>query len=83
MSHMLHITLPDMLFEALTRMARQTGQPLETVATKWLTVAAEQLVHDPLDQLIGTVASGGIDWANNHDQYVGQGIADELITHQS
>lgn len=72
MSHILNITVPDTLYETLTRTARQTGQPLEAVATKWLAAAAEQFAHDPLDPFIGAFDSGGIDWADNHDHYLGQ-----------
>ena len=64
MSHILNITVPDTVYETLTRTARQTGQPLEAVATKWLAAAAEQFAHDPLDPFIGAFDSGGIDWAD-------------------
>jgi hypothetical protein len=72
MSHILNITVPDTLYETLTKTARQTGQPLEAVATKWLTAAAEQFTHDPLEPFIGAFDSGGTDWADNHDRYLGQ-----------
>lgn len=82
MSHVLTITVPDQLYETLTRMARQTGQPLEAVATKWLTLAAEQFAHDPLDLFIGAFDSGGTDWADNHDHYLGQMVLDDVTGDQ-
>ena len=72
MSHTLQISVPDTLYETLTKTAQQTGQPLEAIATKWLAVAAEQFAHDPLDAFIGAFDSGGADWADNHDHYLGQ-----------
>ncbi len=72
MSHILNITVPDIVYETLTRTARQTGQPLEVVATKWLAVAAEQFADDPLDPFIGAFDSGDIDWADSHDHYLGR-----------
>ncbi|WP_129677581.1 hypothetical protein [Candidatus Chloroploca sp. Khr17] len=77
MSHTLQISVPDTLYETLTKTAQQTGQPLEAIATKWLTVAAEQFAHDPLDAFIGAFDSGGSDWADNHDHYLGQAGRDE------
>ena len=79
MSHTLQITVPDTLYETLTKTAHQTGQPLEAVATKWLAVAAEQFAHDPLDSFIGAFDSGGADWADNHDHYLGQAVLDDHI----
>ena len=72
MSHTLQISVPDTLYETLKKTASQTGQPLEVIVTKWLAVAAEQLVHDPLDAFIGAFDSGGADWADNHDHYLGR-----------
>ena len=77
MSHILNIPVSDTLYETLTKMARETGQPLETVATKWLTAAAKQFADDPLDSFIGAFDSGHIDWADNHDHYLGQAILED------
>lgn len=72
MSHTLQISVPDTLYETLTKTAHQMGQPLEVIATQWLAVAAEQFAHDTLDGFIGAFDSGGTDWADNHDHYLGQ-----------
>lgn len=72
MSHMLNIPVPDTVFETLTKTARESGQPLEMVAAKWLAAAARQFASDPLESFIGAFDSGGTDWADNHDHYLGQ-----------
>jgi hypothetical protein len=77
MSQIVTISLPDALYETLTNTARQTGQPLETVAARWLAAAARHFAHDPLDSFIGAFDSGGIDWADNHDHYFGQPLAED------
>jgi hypothetical protein len=77
MSYTLHITVPDSLYQTLTKTARETGQPLEAVATKWLVAAAEQFADDPLEAFIGAINSGGTDWADNHDRYLGHTLSDE------
>ncbi|PDV96543.1 hypothetical protein [Candidatus Chloroploca asiatica] len=48
------------------------GRDLGEIATKWLTVGAEQFAHDPLDAFIGAFDGDGSDWADNHDHYLGQ-----------
>ena len=75
MSYTVQITIPDDLYNSLRETARQTGQPIEIVASEWLSVAAEQLIHDPLDAFIGALDSSGSDWADNHDSYLGQSPA--------
>ena len=77
MSHILNIPVPDTLYEALTKTARETGQPLETIAATWLAAAATQFAHDPLDSFIGAFDSGGTDWADNHDHYLGQTVLED------
>ena len=77
MSHILSISVPDTLYETLTKTAQETGQPLEMVATKWLAAAAKQFAHDPLDSFIGAFDSGGTDWADNHDHFLGQAILED------
>lgn len=76
MSHTLQISVPDTLYETLTQTARQTGQPLEAIATRWLTVAAMHFANDPLDAFIGAFDSGGLDWADQHDRYLGLAATD-------
>ncbi|NJM08656.1 hypothetical protein HC891_24405 [Candidatus Gracilibacteria bacterium] len=77
MSHTLQISVPDTIYETLSKTAQQTGQPLEAIAITWLAVAAERVAHDPLDGVIGAFDSGGTDWADNHDHYLGQTERDE------
>lgn len=79
MSHTLEITIPDDLYQTLTQNAQQTGQPIEAIASKWLSVAAEKLVLDPLESCIGAIDSGGSDWANEYNTYLGHHAADANV----
>ena len=79
MSHTLQLNVPDTLYESLIKTAQQTGQPVEAIATTWLVVAAEQFAHDPLETFIGAFDSGGTDWADNHDRYLGQAGRDDHV----
>lgn len=76
MGHTLTLDLPDHLYESLVETARQRGQSPEAVAAQWLMSAAHQSEGDPIEPFIGALDSGGSDWADAHDRYVGTaGIA--------
>lgn len=72
MSYTVQVTIPDNLYNSLRETAQQTGQPIEVIASEWLSAAAEQFVHDPVASFIGALDSSGSDWADNHDAYLGQ-----------
>jgi hypothetical protein len=72
MTFTVEITVPDTIYRTLVETANQTGQSIEVVASEWLRVAAQQLAPDPLEPFIGAIDSSGIDWADNHDNYIGQ-----------
>ena len=76
MSHTLTIDLPEEVYEPLKKTAEQRGQSPETVVVQWLTAAVQQLVDDPLEQFIGAFDSQGADWADQHDHYLGQSLAE-------
>lgn len=71
MTFTVEVTVPDTLYRTLVEAAQQTGQSVEVVASAWLRVAAEQLAPDPLEAFIGAIDSGGADWADKHDSYLG------------
>lgn len=72
MSHTLQLEIPEPLYSALAERAQAAGEPLETIATQWLTAMAEQAALDPLEEFIGAFDSGGSDWVERHDHYLGR-----------
>ena len=79
MNQILHISIPEKVYSTLERAAKTTQQPLEKVAADWLEQAANA-AQDPLMAFIGSISSEPDirDWAENHDKYIGQNLAESL-----
>jgi hypothetical protein len=80
MSHTLTIEVPDNIYDPLRRTALQNGQSPEALITQWVSIAVQQLTDDPLEQFIGALRSQGSDWADHHDQHLGQAVADTMLS---
>jgi hypothetical protein len=78
MNHQLILQVPSTVFEPLARSARQVGKSPEEMAVEWLSSASREVNDDPIDGIIGCIASEVPDWADQHDQYLGRALADEL-----
>ncbi len=70
------LEVPEEIYEPLLKEAEQTGQPPESVAVRWLAQAVREAVDDPLEPFIGAFASGGSNWADRHDRYLGEAALD-------
>ena len=78
MGHMLTLDLPDQVYETLSERAKQSGKTLEDLVLEWLTHTTRNLTDDPLLQLAGTFESSLTDVSDRHDDYIGQGLQEEL-----
>lgn len=74
MIHALTLELPEKVYETLMKTARLQGQRPEAVAVEWLMIATESQPDDPFEQFIGAFSSNVPDWADRHDEYIGQGL---------
>jgi hypothetical protein len=72
MAHTVTLQLPENLYEPLVRVANQTGQTPEELITGWLSNAVQQFADHPIEEFIGAFSSNIPDWADRHDQYLGQ-----------
>lgn len=72
------LEVPDDVYQTLANIARLTGQPPEEVAAQLLASAAKRFADDPAAHFIGAFDSGGLDWADQHDKYIGQTLAEEM-----
>jgi hypothetical protein len=68
----------ESLVEKLQTYIRQQRQP---VAMSSVLETTPQDI-DPLEKIIGMVHSGVVDWADQHDYYLGQSIAKKLYATQ-
>ena len=78
MTHALTLELPEQVYETLLKTAKRKGQRPEAVAVQWLVTATESQQDDPFEQFIGAFSSNVPDWADRHDEYLGQGLMAQL-----
>ena len=75
MSYSITLDLPDEIYDSLSHRAKQNGRSLEVLALQWLADTVRRLPDDPLEQFIGAFDSQGADWADFHDEHLGQSLA--------
>ena len=68
MGHILRIEIPEIVHQMLAKKAEALGQSEETFAAELLIAAT----NDPLDEFIGAFNSGGMPWADRHDEFIGK-----------
>lgn len=78
MSQTLTVELRDDLYEVLKEVADKLGKTPEDMGGDWLAAAVERVVDDPLFPFAGAIKSDVPDWADRHDYYIGQGLAEEM-----
>lgn len=77
MGHPLLLNVPDDIYNLLSHTAEQTNQPLEELAVEWLVRGGRVIKPDPLDKWIGAFDGGMPDWADRHDEFIGQSLMDD------
>jgi uncharacterized protein YwbE len=80
MGHRLALEVSEDLYKSLAKKARQTGQSTEGLAVELLTAATRAEAEDPLEKFIGAFSSQAVDWADQHDTYLGKAVAKSLKT---
>ena len=78
MGHTLTLNVPEDVYQSLIQQAEQAGQPPEAVAVQLLASATQHKVDDPLEQFIGAFRSLNVDWADQHDAYLGKAAKDSM-----
>ena len=69
---LIELKLSESLHQSLTKQAKNSGISTEALAESLLMEAAKSFNDDPLEKFIGAFDSKGSDWADQHDQYIGQ-----------
>jgi hypothetical protein len=80
MGRTITLEIPDETFETIETQAQVRGLKPEQVVIEWLSEATKRVKpgKDPLEALIGSLESTSTDIADNHDQYVGRTLEQEL-----
>ena len=74
----LTVELEDRLYQALKQIAQQLRKTPEELSAQWITTTIEQVEHDPLLALAGTLECDVTDISERHDHYIGQALLTEM-----
>ena len=75
MEHLITLSIPDRVYKKLIRSAKKVGRKPEDLAVEWLAVfTQEKAESDPVEKFIGVLKSDMPDWAEHHDEYLGQAL---------
>jgi hypothetical protein len=77
MSQTLILEIPDDVYKVLTDIARHEGKTPEEMSAQWVATTVERIQHDPVERFIGAFSSGVPDWADRHDEYLGEALMKE------
>ena len=78
MGYTLTLEIPKHIYEPLMKTAEQTGRTPEELALDWLATASRTAFEDPVEKFIGAFKSDIPDWADGHDKYIGQTLAEQM-----
>ena len=74
MDRTLTIEIPEKVYEPLLQVARRTGRTPQELVLEWLIREVQAALEDPVEKFIGAFRSGVPDWADRHDDYIGQAL---------
>jgi len=78
MGYTLTLEIPKNIYEPLVKTAEQTGRTPEELVLDWLATASRTAIEDPVENFIGAFKSNIPDWADGHDQYIGQTLTQQM-----
>lgn len=78
MGRAMTLEVPESIYGPLAKVAEQQGRMPEQVALEWLMVALRTAANDPVENFIGAFTSDIPDWADRHDEYIGQSLAKHM-----
>jgi hypothetical protein len=79
MGQKLNLDVPDEVYRLLAEAAQRWRTTPEEVAVEWLAGVGLDAANDPVESFLGALRTDGpLDWADAHDQHLGQALMDEL-----
>ncbi len=78
MTYLLTLEVPENIYQPLVEEAEAKGRKVEEIALERLVNGEPKQVEDPFEKFIGAFDSKGLDWANRHDEYLGENLMREL-----
>ena len=71
MPKLLTIELPDKVYAVLEELAAEEGKSVQELGAEWLMAMVARILDDPLEQVIGTIKVGILNWLERHDELLG------------
>ncbi|MBM3333743.1 hypothetical protein FJY63_03695 [Candidatus Sumerlaeota bacterium] len=78
MDYTLKLEVPEGVYEPLAKAAEQAGRTPEELAREWLVTAIRAGIEDPVEDFIGALRGNIPDWADEHDEYIGQTLVEQM-----
>ena len=78
MTHSLLLEVPESIYQPIVEEAEAEGRKVEEIALERLANGKPKKIDDPFEKFIGSFDSKGMDWADNHDKYLGEELAKDL-----
>ncbi len=78
MTHSIVLEVPENIYKGIVKEAESKKRKVEEIALERLAKDAPHGIEDPFEKFIGAFDSGGKDWANRHDEYLGENLMSEL-----
>lgn len=78
MTHSLVLEVPENIYQSLAEKASKNGKKIEEIALEKLAKDESKQIEDPFEKFIGAFDSGGMNWAEKHDEYLGENLKREL-----
>jgi len=72
------IELSEAVYQSLSKEAEAQGRKVEEILVERLVRDAPGQIDDPFEKLIGAFDSGGMNWAEKHDEYLGENLMREI-----
>lgn len=78
MSQTIQVEISDEAYLHLARLAQNEGKTPAELSAEIVSRNVAHLLHDPLDEFIGKIKTDVPDWADRHDELIGEQLAREL-----
>lgn len=78
MTHLLTLEIPEKVYNALAENASKRGREIEEVAIERLSDDWPEISDDPFEKCIGSLHTDILDWADNHNKYIGESLDREM-----
>jgi len=74
----LTIEIPEKVYEPLLQVAHRAGRTPQELVLDWLIREVQAALEDPVEQFIGAFRSGVPNWADQHDDYIGRALMEDM-----